>query len=132
VLLRNDLELGDLWRLRDGEHSRPAQLAPHPTRFKTNVDGGIKNTPCSDRVRTADFKNMGIHSMGVRRKLLGASRRLRSLYLRPAPGGFAEWLVRECSPPGLINPAQPRPPRGHTKTPQQQTVQTVPMTLGPN
>ena len=30
--------------------------------------------------------------MGTRRKLLGAARRLRSLYLKPAPGGFSEWL----------------------------------------
>ena len=56
-MLKNDLELGDLWRLRD-----------------------------------ADFRQMGIHSMGIRRNLLGAARRLRSLYLKPAPGGFAEWM----------------------------------------
>eukprot|EP01050_Picozoa_sp_SAG11_P011864 SAG11_NODE_1285_length_5300_cov_1.629494_4_plen_220_part_00 len=30
--------------------------------------------------------------MGVRRKLLSAARRLRALYLKPAPGGFGEWL----------------------------------------
>ena len=57
VLLKNDLELGDLWKLTD-----------------------------------AELKHMGIHSMGVRRKLLGASRRLRSLYMKPAPGGFSEWM----------------------------------------
>ena len=57
ILLKNELELGDLWRLRDSE-----------------------------------FKAMGIHSMGCRRKLLAAARRLRSLYLKPAPGGFAEWM----------------------------------------
>ena len=43
------------------------------------------------RLRDAEFKQIGIASMGVRRKLLAAARRLRALYLKPA-GGFGEWL----------------------------------------
>lgn len=72
VLLKNDLELGDLWRLRD-----------------------------------SDFKQMGIQSMGVRRKLLGAARRLRSLYLKPAPGGFSEWMESQVH--FLCRVPRPRP-----------------------
>ena len=44
------------------------------------------------RLRDADMKNMGLTSMGVRRRLLAAGRRLRAMYLKPCVGGFTEWL----------------------------------------